>query len=87
MGILLAFGLGWVVGSRTGDEGFQEVVDALKAVRESEEFHAFVGALRSHLSHVATDLAAQLNPDREEPLTVDDVVARVRTLVRQVSGD
>ena len=87
MGILLAFGLGWVVGSRTGDEGFREVVDALKAVRESEEFHAFVAALRSHLSHVASDLAAQLNPDREEPFTVDDVVARVRTLVRQVSGD
>jgi hypothetical protein len=87
VGILLAFGLGWVVGSRTGDEGFQEVVDALKSVRESEEFQAFVAALRSHLSHVATDLAAQLNPDREEPLTVDDVVARVRTLVRQVSGD
>lgn len=82
MGILMAFAVGYVVGARAGEAGFREVVDALKAVRDSDEFAAFVAALRAHLGHTFGDLAARLGDDGA-PLTMDDVVARVRQLVNE----
>jgi hypothetical protein len=80
--ILLAFGVGWVIGSRTTAEGFHEVVGALDAVRQSAEFKNLIETVRSHAVDVARDLAGQLSPDREEPVPLDDVLTRVRALLR-----
>jgi hypothetical protein len=80
--ILLAFAVGWVIGSKTTAEGYREVVDALEAVRASEEFQTLVDTVRSHVTNVARDLARQLSPDRVEPVPIDDVLSRVRALLR-----
>ena len=38
MGILLAFAAGYVLGARGGSEDFDDVVQAVQAIRQSEEF-------------------------------------------------
>ncbi len=81
MGILLAFAVGWVVGARGGRQGFDEVVEAVHAVRESEEFKALLEAAKSHAGHVLNEIAAQLQGDADEPVGVDDVLARVRSMM------
>ena len=82
MGVLLAFAVGYVVGARAGSERYQEVADAVTAVRDSSEFQALVAALRSHAGFVLTELGQRLSPGAEDPLTVQDVLARVRSVVR-----
>lgn len=82
MGILLAFAVGYVVGARSGAEGYREVVDSLKAVRDSEEFHAFLRAMRSHASFTLQDLGVRLGDGADQPLTMQDVLDRVRGFVQ-----
>ncbi len=51
MGMLLVFAAGYVMGSRAGSESLDEVIDAVHAIRESEEFHDLLKALRTHAAH------------------------------------
>lgn len=80
MGILLAFGVGYVVGARAGERGYQDVVDAIKQLRESEEAHDLMSALRSHVGFTLEDVARRLREDGQ-PINVGDVLARARRLV------
>lgn len=82
MGIVLAFAVGYVVGARSGTRGYDEVVSSLKAVRDSEEFQAFLAAMRSHVSFTLQDLSVRIG-DGDQPLTMQDVLDRVRGLVQQ----
>ena len=81
MGILLAFAFGWVVGARGGQRGYDEVVDAVRAVLESEEFHGLLEATKSHVGHVMREVGAQLSGEGDELPTVDDVLGRVRAMM------
>ena len=45
MGTLFGFVVGYVVGARAGSAGFDELVDSWRAIRESEEFTAFIALL------------------------------------------
>lgn len=82
MGILVAFFAGWVTCARGGQTA-EEVVDAAKAVRESEEVAALLAALRQHAGHSLTRLGAHLlESDDERPGAVIDMVARVRAMVQ-----
>jgi hypothetical protein len=81
VGVLLAFAVGYVVGARAGNEGLDEVKDALKAVLDSEELKALGDALRAHASHVLKELGAKLASDSDDPITVEDVLGRLRNLV------
>ncbi len=65
MGLLLVFAAGYVMGSRSGGESLDDLVDAVHAIRESEEFHDFVKALRSHTAHSLRGLATMLEGERE----------------------
>ena len=82
MGVLLAFAVGYVIGARAGSQGYEEVADAFVAVRESAEFRALVGALRSHAGFVLSELGQRLAPGAAEPITMQEVLARVRGVVR-----
>ena len=42
MGLLLVFAAGYVMGARAGGESLDEVIDAVHAIRESDEFHDLV---------------------------------------------
>jgi hypothetical protein len=76
MGTLFGFAVGYIVGARGGREGFDEVVDALRAVRESEEFHGFVQVLTDHLRGSAAILGRWLTAAEADP--ADEMLARAR---------
>jgi hypothetical protein len=84
MGLVLVFAAGYVMGSRAGSESLDEVVDAVHAIRESEEFHDFVKALRSHAAASLRGLATMMENGREPSVkagTSGDLLERVRLIV------
>ena len=80
MGFLLVFAAGYVMGARAGGESLDEVVDAMHAIRESEEFHDLVSALRSHAAHSLRGLAGMLESGRQPDGSVStgDLLERMR---------
>ena len=84
MGLVLVFAAGYVMGSRAGGETLDDVVDAVHAIRESEEFHDFVKALRHHAAHSLRGLATIMEKGRDPadvPGTPGDLLDRVRLIV------
>ena len=86
MGIVLAFVVGYVVGANAGTEGYQEVVDSLRAVRGSEEFKSLVSAIRSHTGATLRQLGDLIAEDSDESLDTARLLDRVRTLVGRVGS-
>jgi hypothetical protein len=82
MGFLLVFAAGYVMGARAGGESLDEVVDAMHAIRESEEFHDLVSALRSHAAHSLRGLAGMLESGRQPDGSVStgDLLERMRVI-------
>jgi uncharacterized protein YerC len=84
MGLVFVFAAGYVMGSRAGGETLDDVVDAVHAIRESEEFHDFVKALRTHAAHSLRGLATMMEKGREQsddPGATGDLLDRVRLIV------
>ncbi len=86
MGILLAFAAGYVLGARGGSEDFDDVVQALRAIRQSDEFEDLLKSLRSHAAHTLRELATMLDRTGAEgdgltSMTTHDLVERVKSLV------
>jgi hypothetical protein len=81
MGMLIAFGAGFVIGARTGKKDFDDLTTSLRALRDSQEFADVMAAARSHASHGLRELASVLDgagsdADGESA----DVVTRVKVL-------
>ncbi|MGB8652661.1 MAG: hypothetical protein WCD35_18585 [Mycobacteriales bacterium] len=79
MGVLLAFFVGWTAGAKAGSKGFDEVVDALKTVKESEEFAALVAIARTQLAGSLRELSKLVSGERPAPDPVD-LLDRVQRL-------
>jgi len=77
MGTLFGFAVGYVIGARAGNEGFDDLLRALTAIRSSEEYQGFMSSLRSHLRHTLREVNNRLAMVAEEP-EPDDPVARAR---------
>ena len=83
MGFLLVFAAGYVMGARAGGETLDEVVDAVHAIRESEEFHDLVTALRSHAALSLRGLAGMLESGRQVTdgsVSTGDLLERMRVI-------
>jgi len=83
MGFLLVFAAGYVMGARAGGESLDEVVDAVHAIRESDEFHDLLSALRTHAAHSLRGVAGMLEGDRQtthERVTSGDLLERMRAI-------
>ena len=84
MGILLAFAVGFVVGGRGGAQDFNDVIQAVRELRDSEEFHGLLGVLRQHGAHMLRSAADLLDgptmPHTEEGT---DIADRVRLLMKK----
>ena len=82
MTVVLAFAAGCVVGARAGAQDFRDVTRSLNAIRQSEEFHDLLAALRAHASQTLRHLADTIE-QRNGPTAVtnDDLVERVRQIV------
>jgi hypothetical protein len=83
MGILLAFAVGYAVGARAGSQDFDDIVRSFKSVRESEEFADLVGAIRTHMAHTLREVAGMVDGTGTETFTPQDLVERVKGLVRR----
>jgi hypothetical protein len=57
VGVFLALAVGYVIGARAGSRDLDDVTDALRALRDSQEMADLSGALRSHLGHTLRELA------------------------------
>jgi hypothetical protein len=88
MGILFAFAAGYAFGAKAGSQDFDDVVEALRAIRDSDEFHDLLRSLRAHAAHSLRELASMLERSNADgpalsSVSTQDLVARVKTLVGQ----
>ena len=85
MELVLAFLIGWAAGAKGGEQGFQDVADAARALRQSDEFRDLLAALRSHLAATLRALAGVISstPGTDEETDAQSVVSRVLRLVRE----
>ena len=84
MGLLLVFAAGYVMGARAGGESLDEVVEAVHAIRESDEFHDLVSALRTHAADSLRVLATMMENEREATdgrTSPSDLLDRVKLIV------
>jgi hypothetical protein len=83
MGILFAFFVGWRLGARGGEQGYEEVVTALKDVRDSDEFGTLIAVARNHggqLLHNAADWLQSAG--QADGATAAELFDRVRSMVQ-----
>lgn len=77
MGTLFGFVVGYVVGARAGAAGFEELQESVKAIRESEEFTAFMRLLKEHAQSTVQNVSNRL-AGGGDPTGMDDMLARAR---------
>jgi hypothetical protein len=80
MKVLLALVTGYFVGANAGSRDYDQLVESVRAIRDSEEFHDFLAALRVHASQTLRELADMLERAGPESLTTTDLVERVKAL-------
>ncbi len=81
MGTVLAFAVGYVFGVRGGRKGFDDVVESIKTIKDSEEAAAIVRSLRSHAAYLlreVTDIAGS------NDLTSEEILTRLQRVARSV---
>ena len=80
MKVFVALAAGYLLGASAGSRDFDELLDSVRAIRDSEEFHDFLAALRSHASATLRELADMLERTGTEGLQATDLVERVKAL-------
>jgi hypothetical protein len=85
MQILFSFLIGYFVGAKAGSSQFDEVVEAARAVAESDEFHSLAQSLRAHAAATLHSLGDLLQ-ETPEASAADSVLARVRRMMEQTRG-
>jgi uncharacterized protein involved in exopolysaccharide biosynthesis len=80
MKVLLALVTGYFVGANAGSRDYDQLVESVRAIRDSEEFHDFITALRAHASQTLRELADMLERTGPESMTPTDLVERVKAL-------
>ncbi|MEP7022182.1 MAG: hypothetical protein ABI808_16180 [Pseudonocardiales bacterium] len=73
--------MGYVLGAKAGEEGFEEVVDSVNAIRKSDEFHSLAKVLRAHTSHVLREIAKALDEESEQA-GMTELLERARKLTQ-----
>jgi hypothetical protein len=82
MGVLLAWALGYVVGAKGGAQDFDDVVQAVKELRDSDEVRQLWSVLRGHLGKVLRSTADMLE-EVAGPQPAGDLVDRVRQMMKK----
>lgn len=80
MSILAALVAGFVIGTKSGGEEWDEVRQSLVALYASEEFADVVTATRAQVAKALRVMAQMVDVEPEE-IEDSDVVARVRHLI------
>jgi hypothetical protein len=82
VGVFLAWAVGYVVGAKGGAEDFDDVVQAVKELRDSDEVRQLLSVLRSHLGKLLRSTANMLEEvaGAQPP---GDLVDRVRLMMKK----
>ena len=64
MGTLFGFAVGYILGARAGENGYDEVVRSVRAIRQSEEFRGFVSAMKEHGRHIVREVSGRVTGDQ-----------------------
>jgi len=80
MGIVLAFIVGYAVGARAGQEGYEDLTSSMRAVRDSEEFHGLLRAVRAHAGATLRELSVRLEGD--QTLSARDFLDRMTMWIK-----
>jgi hypothetical protein len=75
---------GWALGAKTGNQGFDEVVETTRAVFQSKEFKDLLAVVRSHAGYSLRNLGDLVAGDTPEPAA--DLLDMVRTLMGRREG-
>ncbi len=78
VGILTAFGFGYLVGGQGGRDGMQEVAKAARAVGASEEFGDLIGAMRAHAGEGLKELGKLLTGESNAPMSIASILDRTK---------
>jgi hypothetical protein len=86
IGTMLTFAIGYLAGLKTDQKEFDDLSEAVKALRQSEEFAGVLDAARSHIGHTmraladAVDGGARLGLGQTVTDDEADLVAQVKDL-------
>jgi hypothetical protein len=72
MGTLFGFAVGYILGARAGESGYDEVVRSVRAIRQSEEFRGFVSAMKDHGRHILREVSGRLAGDEDQFAMAND---------------
>lgn len=82
MRTMFGFAVGYLVGSKAGSEGYDELVRSAKAIRDSEEVQHFVALLREHASHVLREVGDWVGGAEGTP-TLEDLLAEAKSRLQR----
>jgi hypothetical protein len=82
MGVLLAWAVGYVVGAKGGAQDFDDVVQAVRELRDSDEARQLWSVVRNHLGKVLRS-AANMLEEVAGPQPAGDLVDRVRLMMKK----
>ena len=84
MGTLFGFAVGYLLGSKAGTEGYEELVRSAKAILDSEEFQSFLDILRDHARSGLQQLSEWVGGDEETQRPgLDDLLREARERLRR----
>jgi hypothetical protein len=83
MGTLMAFVLGYVIGGQGKSRELDDAVVSLGAIRESDDFGAFVMVARSQISRTLREVADMVDDPKPDTSGTPDLVDRVKQLVER----
>ena len=75
---------GWALGAKTGNQGFDEVVETTRAVFQSKEFKDLLAVVRSHAGYSLRQLGDLVAGDTAQPAA--DLLDMVRSLMGRREG-
>ena len=78
MSAFFGFVVGYIVGARAGNDGFDRLERAFQDIRHSDEFRNFVQLLRDHLQGTAQTVSDRLASDAPLSHDVEGLVAEAR---------
>ena len=78
VGILTAFGVGYMMAAQGGKEGLDDVVAAARELQASGEFAALLGAVRRHVGDTLQILGKRVVGYSDEPLSMITLLDQAR---------
>jgi hypothetical protein len=87
VGLLTAFGVGFVMGAQSGKEGLGDIVNAAHQVAASDEFADLIMALRTHVGESLQELGKRVRGEATSPITMVSLLENARSRFAQQPTD